>query len=677
VSNPLPIACVLLVAALPLVYLLGRRLTDWLEPEPEARQLLAPAAAVSAWLLAVATLGRLAASFVVGLVGGTIGVAALGAIWTWRRRTAARGAPEPLRRPRRPSALIWGTGVLATLPVAFLTLRGDFFDDFNLIGHRSMVAQFQNDTFPPRHQVYPEYPFRYHYGFNVVAAASTALFRLSVAEGIDVVVIAGFMASWCLAWRLGERLTESGRGGFAALGALFGGGAFFWFLWHDDWVRHGAVGVVVGGNRVNFPVVMYFFQKPFALGIPLALAALLALSFPAPPEVRGRRGVLLAVLLAPLSLAEVVLFVMLLPAAAVQELISSRHTRALVPMLAALLLAVPLGGVLFTPMPHGGVPLLRPFWWLARQPPAEVACWYFLTTGLLLPLALLGLAVMPRLRVLFALTIGGCFAVPLVVESPGTWDVVKFSTVGQLAAGLAAGAGLAWIASRPGWRHRTLLAALVVLLTVTPIGVLGYWTREVLWPTPELGALLQGQRQSYANRDWSRLIDRMRRRNPRDGSIYTGNPLLLRQIFEAGLFAAGPPVINEQFGVPPERAARRKALLDTLPEDADLWRDEGVSWFITGPGEPFAPVVDLWVATGVARPWSTAGPWRLARLTPRPATRRGACLGKGTEGRRRGARIARREERRVLVVRERRVTMRAGMPRRRLALAGEPALPRE
>jgi hypothetical protein len=616
VANPLPVGLVLLAGALPLILLLGRRLTDWLETEPEVRQVVAPAAALAAWLLAVATLGRLAGSFVVGLVGGTTALAALGGVWTLRRRRVPVAPAAVPRRSRRSSAAMWCTGVLATLPVAFLTLRADFFDDFNLIGHRSLVAQIQNDTYPPRHQVYPEYPFRYHYGFNLAAAAATALFRLSVAGGIDLVVVAGFLASWCLAWRLGERLAPSGRGGLAALGALLGGGAFFWFLWYADWVRHGAVGIVIGGNRINLPVVMYFFQKPFALGFPLALAAMVVLSFPGEADVRRPRAVLLAVLLAPLSLAEVVLFVMLLPAAAAHELAWARRLHAVVPMLAALLMAVPLGGVLFTPMPAGAVSLLRPGFWLARQGPAEVAGWYFLTTGILLPLALLGLVVMTRLRVLFSLLIGGSFAVPLVVESPGSWDIVKFATVGQMAAGAAAGVALAWIATRPRRWSRPVVAGLTVLLTATPVGVLAYWTREVVWPTPELGALLHEQRRTHGNRDWSRLIARMRRSHPRDGSIYTANPLLTREIFYGGLFAAGPPVLNTQFGVTAERAARRTALLETLPEDAELWRREGVLWFVSGPGEPFAPVVDLWVATGQARFRWTAGPWRIARLAP-------------------------------------------------------------
>ncbi len=611
VSNPLPLPLTLLVVLLPGVYLLGRRLTDWLEGEPEVRAPLAGMAALSALLVAIATVGRLTHSFVYGLSVSTAGLGLLGIAWTVRRR---RHGSESANSTPGSSKAMWWSGLLVSLPVAFLTLQGDFFDDYNLIGHRGLIAQFQNDTYPPRDQVYPEYLFRYHYGFNVVAAAFTGLFRLSVGAAIDAVVLLGFFASWCLAWRLGERLTRSRQGAWTALGGLVSGGAFFWFLGHSDWAQQGAVGIVVGGNRINFPVVMYFFQKPFALGFPLAIAVMLAASVP-PPEGRWRsRALLLALLLAPLSLAEVVLFVTLAPSLAAQELAAQKRISALLPAAAALLLALPLGGVLFTPMPEEGAGLLRARFWLAEQAPAEVFQWYFLTTGVLLPLGLLGLLGLPRLKLFFLLLILGSFAVPLFFEIPRSWDIVKFSTVGQLAAGLAAGSLLARLAAASHRLKASAIALLLVLLVASPIGYLSYWIREIVRPTPEIGQLLAAQRQPYEVPDWSRLVDWLRRTAPRDGSIYCQNPLLLRQLLFAGLSTAGPSVVNPQFGVPEKRSARRQALLDELPADPRRWREEGVLWMVTGPGEPLSPVVETWSASGHARRKAAFGPWRLYRL---------------------------------------------------------------
>jgi len=619
-TNPLPLTLTLLVAALPGVYLLGRRLTDWLELERDVRRLLAPTAALSAWLVAVAIAGRFTGSFVAGLSIGTLCVALIGMAWTARGRGGhSPGEDRPQGSTPGSSKSMWLSGLLVTLPVAFLTLQSDFFDDYNLIGHRGVVAQFQNGIYPPRDQVYPEYLFRYHYGFNVVAAALTGLFRLSVGAAIDAVVILGFFGSWCLAWRLGERLTPSRSGIWTALGGLASGGAFFWFLGHSDWAQQGAVGIVVGGNRINFPVVMYFFQKPFALGFPLALAVMLAASVPAAEGQGRRRGLLLALLLAPLSLAEVVLFVTIAPSLAAQELAAQRRLSALLPSALALLLAVPLGGVLFTPMPEGHTALVRARSWLGEQAPTEVLLWYFLTTGLILPLGLLGLRGMARLRLFFLTLILGSFAVPLFFEIPRSWDIVKFSTVGQLAAGLAAGCLLARLAAASHRLRIPAVALLVAFLVASPIGYVGYWIREIVRPTPEIGQLLAAQRQAYEIPDWSRLVDWLRRTAPGDGVIFCQNPLLLRQLLFAGLYTAGPSMINPQFGVPEKRVARRQALLDQLPPDPKRWREEGVLWIVTGPGEPLGPIAETWAAAGHARYAAGAGPWRLYRLvSPEP-----------------------------------------------------------
>jgi hypothetical protein len=619
VTNPLPLACVLLIAALPGVYLLGRRLTEWLEAEPRVRRPLVPAAAAAAWLQAVATTARLTGSFLAGLCAGTLAAGLAGAVWTVLRRGQTRAAAAPAAPALAPRSArpMWVSGVLVTLPIAFMTLQGDFFDDYNLIGHRSLVAQLQNGGYPPRHQVFPDYPFRYHFGFNVTAAALTGLLRLPLGAAIDLLVIVGFLASWCLAWRLGERLTRDASGGWTAFGGLLTGGAFFWFFWHADWAQHGAVGIVTGGNRINFPVVMYFFQKPFALGFPLALAVMLVASVPATDANWKRRALLLAVLLGPLSLAEVVLFVTLAPALAAHELWTDRHWRGIVPAVLGLLLALPLGGVLFTAMPPDTVRLIEGRFWPAADGLLPVLRWYFLTTGLLLPLGLLGVRVMRGLRVFFLLMILGSFAVPLFFHDPSSWDIVKFSTVGQFAAGLAAGSALGWIArSAHPWR-RPALFGLMALLATSTLGYLGHWIREIVRPTPEIGQLLVAQRRPYEDQNWTSLIRWLRRARPRDGAIHCTNPLLLRHLLFAGLYTARPADINVQYGVPPARVARRQAVLDTLPRDPQSWRGEGILWFVTGPGEPLDKVAAGWVATGQARRIATAGPWGLVRLVDR------------------------------------------------------------
>jgi len=610
-----------LILALPGVWLLGWRLTDWLGPEARTRHLLAPAAAMAAFVSAVAIAGRARGSFIVGLVVGTLAVSLAGTAWTAVRRrrapacvdTPPASGEHPPSGPRSSARQMLWTGLLALLPVAFLTLKGDFFDDFNAIGHRSLIAQFQNDVFPPVHQIFPEYPFRYHYGFNVVAAALTALPRLSVPWAIDVLVMAGFLWSWCLAWALGERLTRSQSGGWTALASLYGGGSFFWLIWHSGWAADGAIGIVIGGNRINFPVIMYYFQKPFALGFVLALAIMLAASHrPATP--RTGRTLLLAVLLAGLYLMQEALFVTVGLSLTAQELLSERRPRALVPLLLSLPLAALMGGMLFAPMPAGGGGLLRFRFWPARDP-GGVAAWYALTAGLLIPLGLAGLLVMPRLRTLFFLLMAGSFGAPLFFYNPHSWDIVKLATVGQLAAGVAAGSALAWLAAKVGPWPRAALALAVILLVASPLGYLAFWIREMVWPTPAIGQLLAAQRDLPHVDDWETLLGWLRARVPFEGNVYAMNPRLSQMVMLAGLNGAGPARwVDLQFGVPQSRIDRRNALLKELPPDSRRWAKEGVTWFVVGPGEPMGITVRKWESAGQARRVYVAGPWTIYRL---------------------------------------------------------------
>jgi hypothetical protein len=611
---------VLLTLALPGVWLLGWQLAGGLAVGPNLRHLLAPAAALAALVVAVGALGRASGSFRFALCAGTLALAAMGAAWRWRDKGGGAGEAAPSDDGAASGRRLVLTGAIAALPVAYLTLAADFFDDFNPTGHRSLVAQFQNDVFPPRHQVFPEYPFRYHYGFNLVAAALTAFFRLPVPWAIDLLVIGGFLWSWCLAWRLGERLAGPRAGAWTALAALLGGGAFFWLIGYADWAKDGAVGRVVGGNRLNFPVVMYFFQKPFAIGFPLALALMRAAAAPAEPRRWWRRTWLLAVVLAALYLVQEALFVTVGLSLAAQELIAQRKPRALAPFALALALAVPLGGVLFAAMPAGdGLPLRLRFW-PAQGDPGGVLAWYLLTTGLLVPLGIAGLFRMTALRTFFALLMAGSFAAPLVFEDPFSWDIVKLATIGQLAAGLAAGPALAQMAAARSGPRLAVLALTVALIVASPLGYLGYWIREVVRPTPEIGLRLRLQRQLPHNEHWTSLLGWLRRNAALDGTVHAANPRLAQMVLLAGLGGSGPSRWQDrQFGIPRERIARRQAHLQALPPEAARWRSEGVRWVLVGPGDRFDPTVARWVSQGEALPVTSAGPWRLYRLHAPPA----------------------------------------------------------
>jgi hypothetical protein len=222
---------------------------------------------------------------------------------------------------------------------------------------------------------------------------------------------------------------------------------------------------------------------------------------------------------------------------------------------------------------------------------------------------------MSRLRVFFLLLIVGGFAVPLFFVNPYSWDIVKIATIGQFAAGLAAGSVLAGLAEKKSPERRAALAVLVVLLVASPLGYLGYWIREMVRPTPELGQLLAAQRDLPDVPEWEALLQWLRRRVPFKGTVYAMNPRLAQMILVAGLNGAGPPRFEDlEFGIPASRIDRRQAFLKALPRDSTAWLREGVSWVIVSPSEPMVDVVQPWVTAGQARRVFGAGEWSIYRL---------------------------------------------------------------
>jgi hypothetical protein len=273
-----------------------------------------------------------------------------------------------------------------------------------------------------------------------------------------------------------------------------------------------------------------------------------------------------------------------------------------------------MGGMLFAPMPAGGGGLLRFRFWPAPDP-AGVAAWYALTAGLLIPLGLAGLFVMPRLRTLFCLLMAGSFGAPLFVDNPHSWDIVKLATVGQLAAGVSAGSALAWLAAKASPWRRAALALAVLLLVASPLGYLAFWVREMVRPTPAIGQLLAAQRDLPRVDDWETLLGWLRARVPFEGTVYAMNPRLSQMILLAGLNGAGPARWQDlQFGVPQDKIDRRNVLLKDRPPDSRRWLKEGVTWFVVGPGEPMGATVAKWEAAGQARRVFAAGPWTIYRL---------------------------------------------------------------
>jgi hypothetical protein len=275
-----------------------------------------------------------------------------------------------------------------------------------------------------------------------------------------------------------------------------------------------------------------------------------------------------------------------------------------------------MGGVLMSVVTGDHTGLVRARFWPAKDGTSGVFTWYFLTTGLLIPLALAGIRLMPTLKIFILLLMTGSFAIPLFFENPVAWDIVKLATIGQLAAGVACGPALAWLAGNAGWLHRALGVVLTLGLIASPIGYTGYWVREMVAPTPEIGQRLAAQRSVRPNPGWAPIIAWLRRAEHYQGSVYSSNSIFVWEMLLAGVNTAGPVrPVDREFGVSQERLDRRSAHLLQLPEDSRAWLGERIFWIMTYPDDPIRDTVAKWAANGRAHRVVEAGEWSLYQLS--------------------------------------------------------------
>ena len=164
----------------------------------------------------------------IGLWAGTLTVAAVGLLgWayaTWRRPAGSDG--DRAAGPRAAAGLrnMVLSALAATAIIAPMTLSWAFHDEQLYTGHTGIIAQLQNDHYPPRHMTFPELEYRYHYGFDLAAAAVTAVLRVLPGVAIDIITLLSWSYTWCLLWVLGDELLGRGRGWLTAVITLFGGG---------------------------------------------------------------------------------------------------------------------------------------------------------------------------------------------------------------------------------------------------------------------------------------------------------------------------------------------------------------------------------------------------------------------------------------------------------------------
>jgi len=497
----------------------------------------------------------------------------------------------------------------ATTLITLVIFRYAIYDEVRMQGHLPVVESILLGKFPPSYIAFPDIPYRYHYGFNLVAAVFSRAFHLPGYLGVDV---ASLLSWYAILFSLILFLRKVGLPrpalGLALAFCTLSGGLSWWISRNDpgmgvvyqlpNWQQ---MFVMLRGIHPHF--VMYFFQHPMGLGLGIFLATLLAFH----EWFISQRKILLFLgifLLGSLSLAQVMLFATLL--AALGLVFFFRFFQKGVPPLenlwqgvaVALLagaMALALGGFFQFSANMENQPLLlswppsylRYEFWGASHPLAwwQDLIWYFSGFGIFLFFIPYGFywglrqsAWSFRLLAFFCLL---CFLVPLFFRYPYSWDIIKwyfgFEFSGRI---LIACAYFPW-ATQKLWR--TVLAWAIVLFgMVTPINFLKDLALKPHAEFTRAELRIAGYTQPHLQDALRPLVERMQRcakcygmvwssPNLSEGlALYTGYPMV--QIYRN---TVAMPVGRERI----KRRIDALAALESAPT-WDLLRTLQIKWII-------------------------------------------------------------------------------------------------
>jgi hypothetical protein len=622
VPLPLPLPFALLVLALPGVWLAGRAAAYAITTDRALRVVLPSGLALAGWLLAVHACSLASGSLRVGLPLGTLGLAAAGLVA--ERARARRELAHDDATGERPSAWMWiGMAVTAAL-VSRAAFGFSFHDELLPVGHMSMAAEIQGASYPPRYLFFPTLPLRYHYAFDLLSASTSALLRISIPVAIDVATIGLWCASFTLLWVLGMRL--GARHPWATpLVALLAGGLPV--ACEDPGGLVYAVLVVcrVGGTfSLNAPVVSYFFQHPWAVGIPLAITTILILDDRPPepePRVRFARLAALAALLATLAFGEIVLFVGLLPCVVVAMAWPEGRFDRKGALSGLAVGAVALAGARleggFLAQTHGLPALGFTLHAGYAERAIDTLTWNLRTFGALLPLGALGLVVAARGRLVFGLLAAGSLVTVNAIRYAGSHDILKFATLASIALGVLAAQGVSRLLDPDGPARRAHAVAGAALLALA-VGEGAAFVGCFVLDLQSIPAALRRGPAELAPDDVAAMAFVRARVQPGE-LVYRRQPVSLAYAQWGGLPQPWVDWTAGAFGVSAQMIAERQQLLGVRPPAPTAWAAQGFGWFVlddTPADAALRRLTDAWIAAGRATLAGTFGALRVVELPP-------------------------------------------------------------
>jgi len=651
VNNPLPISLALLALLVPGIVWLAWSMARRALPDAHSARFVTPGLALGLWLAALHVSAYTSGSFVTGLKVSTLALGILGyalATLDVRRVQAPpsrSGLGEASPDPR--SLLRWDKSkivfplvpALATLLVAPMALSWAFHDEMFFTGHMSIASQMLNDVYPPHHLTFPSVELRYHYGFSLLCATLSAVARLPVESAVDFATLSLWFYTWCLLWLLGERLISKGWGHVTAALVLFGGGMTFFASPSAAPLEWSLLGLGTVENAIlNPPMVSYFFQHPWTIGLPLGLclvslvvlrgtSGLPPAGVQTPPKAgadpaeggcrpRLRPGadsvsVLAFALVVALAICQAVLFAALGVAVVVAHLVRhrgnlSRGETWVLPAAVGLAAALSLRlGGMFAPAPDdlGPEVVFDPG---MADTLGGTLLWHVETYGFLLPFGIAGLWALERGRVLFGLLVLGSIGGINLVRHAHSWDMAKLALVGAIALSFLSAAAVQRAFAR---LRQSVLRWAAVWMSVGALTAAGLAFPVVfaldLKGIPE--SLFHKSSQALSPDD-VKAVEWLRNRVKPDEVVYRRFPQASGYAQQGGIAQVWVDRMAARHGFSPERIQGRTALLRALPDDVQPYLREGIRYLVLEPDElVLNRAVVRWIATGQAEAVATFG----------------------------------------------------------------------
>lgn len=612
-ENPLSTWLVLSLITFPLIWMIGcAALNDWggengLSSLKAGRKVLAPAIGLATWLVTLHCCSLICGTIVWGIVAANVILAVWVVLYLYGHRRSLVDLCLSLCDPsdRLPKSF-WLAVLVASGLVAPGIFRFHLHDEILPLGHMSIIAQMQNGVYPPRHLQFPADELRYHYGFNLLATWITAVLRVRIDVAIDLVTLFLWAYSAALLWVFGDRLVNRNKwsGWLMVFITLFGGGLPW--LWGQCANLSSVLFSLCEhqSGAMNPPLISFFFQHPWSLGIPLGIAVL----YLYPLMVSGGLGLknyfsLIALFFA-LAISQMVLFLAFISififccfvprmcGGGVAEGRARRRTVLI--LLTVAVVASRLHCMFLAPYDDGSLGIIiRDYSWSFFR---GVLWWDICTFGIPLVMAILAVISSNSLfRLPLTLLAFGALFIFNVFEYRFSWDICKFGAAASFGFGLLASIFCIELLGRIS---RGVLVFAVILAVNAGAG---YAVALALRITGSLADTYFFQELPKPRTIDVEVINWLRQNVLASDMVYVPRDLEMVYAIWGGIPTPWLSGMERSVTYSLASIDFRNQLLDTLPANVVPYEQRGFRWFLVQDSDThLREVIDGWLNNGEA-----------------------------------------------------------------------------